>query len=155
MGLGDLISNVLTSYKADVSDHVAALKKLKGEERERAKETIEHNEKVKSSLEDQIKSIAKVSAADRWHRWRVHGRPLGNEQLRRARQADIGRVRRQHRRLATATKGLKTEHELLADAARLNNGAFKLTTEQMAIAEQAMIQYTRRGTTTRRRTTRF
>jgi len=140
-----ILSDVLTSYRADVSDHVAGLKKLKGAEADRAKETIAANEKVKSSLEDQIKMIGKVSAAV--------GGIVGAYALAKSALTSYAEYSKLAAatvgvgidRLASATKGLKTEHELLADAARFNSGAIKLNTEQMVIAEQAMIQFARRG----------
>ena len=140
-----ILSDVLTSYRADVSDHVAGLKKLKGAEADRAKETIAANEKVKSSLEDQIKMIGKVSAAVAGiaGAYAVAKSALNSyAEYSKLAAATVGVG---IDRLASATKGLKTEHELLADAARFNSGAIKLNTEQMVIAEQAMIQFTRRG----------
>jgi hypothetical protein len=145
VGLLDTVSRVLTEYKADISDHVSALKKLKGEEKERAKATIEANEQVSQSLEGQIKSLAKLGLA------------IGAVYAAGKVAVDAFRASAEHSRLesaasgvsidklAQATKGLKKDTELLADAARLNHGAIKLTTEQMAIAEQAMLQYTRQG----------
>lgn len=141
----EFLSKVLTSYKADVSDHVAGLKKLKGAELERAKETIAANEKIKGSLEDQVKSIGKVSVA-------VGGIVAAFAGARAAMNSYAEHSRNTAAatgvnmdRLRAATKGLKSDTELLADAARLNNGVFKLTTDQMMVAEQAMLQFTRRG----------
>lgn len=141
----EMIREILTSYKADVSDHVAGLKKLKGEEADRAKAMIEQNEKVKSTLDDQIKSIGKVSAA-------IAGiagayalaKGALNSYAEHA-KLTAATVGVNFNELTAATKGLKSEHELLANAARMNSGAFKLSTDQMAIAERAMIQFTRRG----------
>ena len=56
-----MISTILTQYRADASDHIAELKKLKGAEAERAKETIAAHKKVKNSLDDQMKSIGFVT----------------------------------------------------------------------------------------------
>ena len=140
-----MISTILTQYRADASDHIAELKKLKGAEAERAKETIAAPAKVKSSLEDPPKAVGKVSLAIAG----VAGAFVAAKSAMNA-YAENARLTAASAgvsidRLAQATKGLKTEHELLTDAARLNNGAIKLNTEQMAIAEQAMIQFTRRG----------
>lgn len=140
-----MISTILTQYRADASDHIAELKKLKGAEAERAKETIAAHEKVKSSLDDQLKSIGKVSLAIAGVAGAfVAARGAMNAYAENA-KLTAASAGVSIDRLAEATKGLKTEHELLTDAARLNNGAIKLNTEQMVIAEQAMIQFTRRG----------
>lgn len=141
----DQISKVLTEYKADVSDHVAGLKKLKGEERKRAEETIAANEKVSASLENQIKTLGKVSMA-------IAGVVGGFMAARSALNSYAENAKLSAAaagvsidNLVSATKGLRTEQELLADAAKMNNGAIRLTSEQMAIAERAILQYTRRG----------
>lgn len=141
----EVISTILTQYRADASDHIAELKKLKGAEAERAKETIAAHEKVKNSIDDQLKSIGKISLAVAG----VAGAFVAAKSAMNA-YAENAKLSAAAAgvsidRLAQATKGLKTEHELLTDAARLNNGAIKLNTEQMAIAEQAMLQFTRRG----------
>src|SRR3990167_3472523 len=145
MGLLDFTSKVITEYKADASDHVKELKKLKGEERARAQATIDANEKVEKSLDGQVKSIQRVGvaigAAYAAGRVAVESFRAAAEHSRLEAAASGVSIDR----LAAATKGLRTNTELLADAARLNHGAIKLNTDQMAIAERAMLQYTRQG----------
>lgn len=142
---GDIASKVLTEYKADTSQQIAELKKLKGEEKARAQSAIEGNEKLRESYEGHIKTIGKLTLA------------IGSIAAAYVAAKSAFTAYAEHTKLEAAasgvsidklrdaTKGLKTNTELLADAARLNHGAIKLTTEQMAIAEQAMLQYTRQG----------
>lgn len=142
---GDVVSRVLTEYKADTSDHISSLKKLKGEERARAQSLIEDNERVKESLEGQIKSIARVTAAITAVAGAYLAAKSAFTSYAEHTKLEAAASGVSIDKLRDATKGLKTNTELLADAARLNNGVIKLSTEQMTIAEQAMLQYTRQG----------
>ncbi len=145
MGLRDIVSNALTVYRTDVSDHIAGLKKIKGEEKERAKATIEANEKVKSSLEDQIKTLGKVALGVGAVVGAVATLKAGfaayEERTRLAAAAGAASIDQ----LKKASLGLRTETELLTHAAALQNGAFKLTGAQMATVERAIVAYTRHG----------
>lgn len=140
-----LISDVLTRYKAEVTDHVRGLEKLKGAERERAKETIEANKKIAESYDVQIKGLHRLTEAfsvakgmvnvaiDSFKAYTEHSR-LATA----AGGADIDRLRK-------ASAGLKTDTQLLSDAARFQAGAFKLTGDQMVTVERAMRLYNQSG----------
>lgn len=141
----ELISKVLTQYKADVSDHVRGLEKLKGEQRKLAEETIKANKESLGAIEDQIKGINRMRdafavakgminfAADSLKLYTEHARLSAASG-----GADIEKLRK-------ASGGLKTDTQLLADAARLQAGAFKLTEAQMVTVERAMRSFNQRG----------
>lgn len=145
MGLLDITSNVLTKYKADVSDHVKGLEKLKGAEREAAEAAIKAGKDREKALEGQIEGIGKATNAIEGFKKAVQ---IGQDGFRAYAEdvklrAAAGAVNIE--KLRSASLGLKSETELLADAAKFQAGAFKLNTEQMAIAEKAMVALTRKG----------
>ena len=51
MGLLDFASNVLTKYKADISDHKAKVRELEGEERKLAQARVDGLEKGNKSID--------------------------------------------------------------------------------------------------------
>ena len=62
MALFEAVANVVTRYKADVTDNIKGLQKLKGEERARAEALLEQHRKTNEALENQIKGFQKVAA---------------------------------------------------------------------------------------------
>ena len=62
MALFEAVANVVTRYKADVSDNIKGLQKLKGEERARAEALLEQHRKTNEALENQIKGFQKVAS---------------------------------------------------------------------------------------------
>ena len=145
MGLLDFASRVTTTYRADVKDHIAELGKLKGAEKEHAKAMLDSQKSINDGLENQIKVLGKVALAAgaaagvamvAWDGFKdslEHSRLVATSA-----GADVDRLR-------VASHGLKTEMELLRDAARMQSGAFKLSQEQMETAERAMLAFQRRG----------
>jgi hypothetical protein len=145
MGILDFASRVTTTYKADVNDHIKELRKLKGEEKERAKAMLDEQRKINDGLEGQIKTIGKVGLAVgaavgiATLAWHAYQETLEHSRLKTAAAgADIEGLRK-------ASLGLKTEMQLLSEAARFQSGAFRLNQHQMEIAERAMLALTRRG----------
>ncbi len=145
MGLLDIGAKVLTTYKADVSDHKAAIKELTGLEKQLAKERLDGVEKHNKGLEDQIKGYAKVGVAIGVAAGAIALLKTGFDELSEhndlvdaAGIANIDGLRK-------ASHGLKTEMDLLRSAASMQNGAFKLTQAQMETTEGAMLALTRRG----------
>lgn len=145
MGLGDLVSKVISRYEADVSDHVRGLEKLKGAQREQAQGAIDAGKKTAEALEGHVKSLNKVqeafqtvAAGARFAREAI-SHHVEVERLRaKSAGADIDALRR-------ASNGLKNDMQLMAEAAKLQSGAFKLNNEQLAVAEKAMLAFTRKG----------
>jgi hypothetical protein len=131
-------AKVVTSYKANVDDHVKSLDKLKGAEKDRAESSIEANKKVSEALaqtKDGIELLAK-------------GIEFGKEMF--AAYAEHSKLAAatasvDFEKLTKASAGLKTQTELMKDAAVLQAGAFKLSGDQMAIVEKAMLSYSRKG----------
>lgn len=145
VSLLDFASRVLTTYKADVDQHVRELGKLKGAEKDRAQATIDANKQASSSFEDQIKSIGKwglalgAATAAAVIAWDGFKAAMERSRL----EATAGAISLD--RLKIATLGLKRESELLKDASLLQSGAFKLSQQQLEMVERAMLALTRRG----------
>lgn len=141
----EFLSNIVSRYKADVSDHVAGLKKLKGEERERAKATIEANEKIKASLEDQIKSIAKVATAIAGAyaagRVAIESYRYALEESR----LEIGAAGVDIDGLRKSSRGLRADTDLLRDAVLFKSAALKMSQRDMEDVEGAMRKWAREG----------
>ena len=141
----DLASKVTTFYKADVSDHVRELGKLKGAEKERAQVTIAAHKDLESSLSSQIKTLGKVGLAVGAVVGTVKVMQSAFKEYAEHEKLSTAAVGVDLERLRKASAGLKTETELLADAARLKSGAFKMSAAEMETAERAMLAFTRRG----------
>lgn len=145
MGLTDFVSRVLTEYKADTSDHKAKLKELKGEERKQHEERLKQIEAQNAKVQSQIDTIEKwsvrlgIAAAAGAVAWK------GLETA--ARKADLQTQAAgvSIERLAKASGGLRSQMDLLEQTARLQNGAFKLTAEQMDMVMRAQRQLVREG----------
>lgn len=140
-----VVSQVLTQYRADVSDHTRALEKLKGAERERAQASIDANKQVEGGLQSHLKMLTELgiatgavigAAAVAWDAFKAS---MERSRL----EATAGSVSLD--RLKTATLGLRRETDLLRDAAALQSGAFKLNEQQMATVERAMLSLSRQG----------
>jgi hypothetical protein len=62
MALFEAVANVVTRYKADVTDNIKGLQKLKGEERARAEALLEQHKKTNDALESQIRGYQKIAS---------------------------------------------------------------------------------------------
>lgn len=142
MSLFDVAAKVITTYRANVDEHVRALEKLAAAGDSRAKSEIDNNKRVNTSITDVKSAYESVTgtisamwgaANDALNAYAQHQRMVAA-----AGESDLGRLSR-------AANGLKTETELLTDAARLQHGQFRLTADQMDIAERAMLGLTRQG----------
>jgi hypothetical protein len=145
VGLTDFASKVITHYKADVSDHVKALEKLKGAERDAAQAAIDANKARSGVLEGQIKGLGKLNEAFGAATRVAQTFWEGYQHLREKNRLDNAAGFADIERLKRASGGLKTEFELLQDAAKRNSGEFKLTTQQFADAEKAILALVRGG----------
>lgn len=143
--IGDIVSNVIVSYKADTSDMKKGLRELQGEERKLAEEQLKQSEARNKSLEQWKSGLATVGVA--------LGVAGGIAKL----MWDDYKDRAEEARLKTAAFGVdldllgkaalgtKSRMEILGDAAKFNNGVFKLTSQEMAAVERAMIALNRKG----------
>jgi hypothetical protein len=143
MGVLDIHSNVLTTYKADVSDQIKGITKLKGEERKHHEERLSQLRATNDGLEAQITTIGKVglavgaAGAIAKLAWDGFQASVEHTKLTAASAgADIERLR-------AASLGLRKETELLADATLLKKGAFALSQQQMEDVERAVVALTR------------
>jgi hypothetical protein len=138
MGLLDVQANVLTTYKANVDDHVRKLDQLGDAEKKHKDTAVATNKEIGHSFTELH------SALELLHKGYEFAKESLDEYTKHARLANAASGI-EIEKLHDATRGLRSEMDLLSDAAKLNHGAFRLNTEQMAIAERAMIGLTRRG----------
>ena len=145
MSLMDLVTNVITSYKADVSDQKAKLKELEGENKKLAEAELAAAEARNKQADTWVEKLGKVGAAfgavSQFTRIAFDG--LKDYGHRLDLEATAGTVSLE--KLSKAAGGLKTEMELLEHAAVFNKSAFQLTEEQMVTVEQAMWALEERG----------
>jgi hypothetical protein len=145
MGLLDISSEVLTSYKADASQHKRELQELKnfqaalGEEEGRV--AAERNQ----SLEDWVVGLGKVTLA------LAAVKEVGSvimdgyrEGLQEARY-ETAAAGVDMEKLGEAAGGLKTHMELLQFAAKASNSVFHNSQEDMEVAERAIRKMTAAG----------
>jgi hypothetical protein len=141
----DFASRVITTFKADVSDMKQGLKELQGEEKKLAQTQLAAANERNKGYDEWVARLGNVNQA-----LELAGKAVafGKEafkaysddlRLRSAAGAvDIGK-------LSQASLGLRTEHELLAFAAKASNGVIKASQQDMEVAEKAMIALTRAG----------
>jgi hypothetical protein len=145
MGLTDFSSKVITFFQADTSDMKAGLKELTGEEKKVAQAQLESAEQRNKGLESWVKGLGNANQALELVGKAVEfGKDAFKEYAEDLRmRAAAGAI--DIDRLKEASLGLRTEDELLAFAAKTQHGAFKLTQEQMELAQKAMVGLTRAG----------
>lgn len=141
----DLVQKVLTEYKADTSQHVNELKKLKDKINDTQRAELEAAEGRSASYEKWLQGLANVNQAlelgaravafarDAWKTYAEDVRI----------RAAAGAVSVD--KLKAASLGLRTEHELLAFAAKTTNGIIRASEGDMAVAQKAMVALTRAG----------
>lgn len=145
MGFLDFSSRVVTTYKADVSDHVKQLQKLKGEQAELRKDELAAARGRNDELESWSKNLGKatialgaVAAAGAllWEGWEYNVRKA---QL--SSNVFVGDLEK----LRTGFGGLRTEMQSLETANGLAQSKFKLTSDQMETVGKAMRELVREG----------
>src|SRR4051812_40112761 len=112
MGLGDLISKVVTVYKADTTDHKRAVKELSGEEKKLAQDRLKATEDHNAGLESQIKTLGKVAAGIGLVYGAVAALKGGYEELREFDRLTTAAGSVNLEKLKTASHGLKSEMQL-------------------------------------------
>jgi len=141
----DIFTNVVTTYKANVDDHVRKLEKLTDAEKKHAQATIDAQKQTSTSLQSHIELLGKVglavgaAAGAAKLAWDGFQATMERSRL----EAAAGAIDLD--RLKAAARGLKTETDLLSDAARLQHGQFKLNQYQIEMVEQAMLALNKRG----------
>ena len=145
MGVLDLATKVLVSYKGDISDLKSKLKELKGEEKALAEAQIKAAEDRNKALDGTIGKLADVGHAyNTVANFVSKAMELQAEAARKARLADAARGVDLDK-LTVASHGLATQTELLSDAAEMNNGMMVMSSKQMEIAERSIVSFTRKG----------
>jgi hypothetical protein len=141
MGLLDVVTNVLTVYKADTSDHREKLKGLTGAQKEMAQAELDGAVARNKQFDDWKSGLSKIGTAIGAVALAYQGIKEYGDRL--DLEAAAGAVSID--KLSEAAMGLKTRMELLRYAAIYNNSAFKLTEEQMFTVQRAMFNLEERG----------
>jgi hypothetical protein len=143
--IGEILSRVLTKYQADASDHIKELKKLKGEQAELAKASIEAAEQSVKGYKAQLTTLGELTV----------GFGIMLEAGKKA--ADASKFAYEESRLETgaqgvameglrkASAGLKSDMNLLRDAVVFNQTALRGHQGAMEDAERAMRSLTAKG----------
>lgn len=138
-------SKVKVVFTADTSDMKNKLKDLTGEERKLAEAQLKAAEERNKAIESNIKAVGRLTAAITigigagiavWDRMK--------EQAEKARLSTAA-LGVDLELLGKAALGTRDRMALLSDAAKMNNGVFKLTSEQMMVVERAMMTLARKG----------
>ena len=150
MAIGDRTSRVtlIAVYKADTAEMERAYKRLAKASGERAESTDKDNKKVDKSIGDQIDSLRKqvgavIGLASAYKAGQFAMEAFGFS-LERGR-LEAGAQGVDIEKLRAASKGLRSETDLLRDAVKFQSGAFKLSQGDMESAEKAMLSLTRKG----------
>lgn len=145
MGVLDISAKVAVAYKADISDMKAKLKELEGAEKALAEQQIKTAEARNKSIDGGVKSLAElglaINAASSIMSGLMETQAAASEHARlsyAAQGVDIDKLK-------VASHGLATETELLGDASKFNNGMIAMTSDQMGVAEKAIVSFTRKG----------
>lgn len=145
MGLGDIVSRVITKYEADASGQIAELKKLKDKISDSQRAELEAHKTRQDTYQKWLNGITGVNqglelaskaigfAVESWKAYANNVRLTAA-----AGKADIEALRR-------ASLGLRTEQELLSFAARTQHGVVKASQRDMETAQRAMVALTRAG----------
>jgi len=141
----NITGQVLTKYKADTTDHMRKLKKLRGAERDASKAKLDSLEKENDKLDGQIATLGKIglavgALAGSWMAAKASLEAYTKEtQLRTAAAGiDIGK-------LQEASRGLLTEMQLLELSAQAQNSAYGATQKELETLGQAYTLLVSRG----------
>lgn len=145
MGLLDVTSRVLTSYKADISDHKAKVKELTGEQKALAQAELDAAQARNKQADEQLAGLAKVAAA-------VGAAKLAYDVLASSLKETIEFQKEQAasaefdiKALQEAAGGLIDDMAAMKFAAETSHGALKLNQQQMELFQQAIRAYTKDG----------
>jgi hypothetical protein len=129
--MADLVNRVTTLFKADTSAAKAAVKELRGAERDRAKELLDNLDKENASLQKSIAMWGKVAIG-------VTAVYAGFKGLQASAQSALEDIRLRSAaagisidKLRASTRGLVEEDKLLEFAGRTQAGMWKLTEAEM------------------------
>lgn len=145
MGIGDVVSKVVTTFKADTKDHKKKLRELKGIEKDRQQALITGLEKQNNKLDNQISTLGKVAIGVAVVAGAYVTLKKGFEAYAIRQQMLAAGAGENLDRLRRATNGLVTDTKLLEMEAALLNGAMKLTGAQMAKAAGFMLALRKEG----------
>ncbi len=145
MGLLDLNREIVTEFKADISDHKAKIRELDGAEKELAEAELQRAEARNEQMDSWLEKVGKVSLAlfaikevgsivFEGYKEGIHEAKLETAAMGVNIEA-----------LGAAAGGLKTKLELLEFAAKANASAFHNSQDDMEVAERAIRKLEARG----------
>ncbi len=145
MGLLDLHREIVTEFRADISDHKAKVKELDGAEKELAETELANaearNEHISSWLEGAAKVALAITAVKELGEIAWEGYLDGVKDAKLANAAYGISIEK----LKEASHGLVTENKLLEFAAKANKAAFRNSQADMENAQRAMYALTQQG----------
>jgi len=145
MGIGDVVSKVVTEFKADTKDHKKKLRELKGIEKDRQRELIDGLEKQNKKLDDQIGTMGKVALAVGVVAGAYVTLKAGFEAYAKRQQVLASGAGKNLEQLRKASQGLVSDTDLLTTESALLNGAMKMTGAQMEKAQKFMLALRKEG----------
>lgn len=145
MGLFDIVTKVLTEYKADVSDHEKKVKRLTGVQKEFAKAELDAAKARNEQIDQAKKQLGTYAVAVGTAFAAIKVGQAGLQEYIKYSQVAQTTTNETLSRLKEAAGGLRTEMDLLTFAAKTNHGAFKLTTDQQELTLKAMRALEKQG----------
>ena len=130
MALKDIVSTVLTRYKADISDQKRKIKQLSGEQQKAAKAQLAEMERQNAAIDKQIGMWTKVAIGVGSAVAAYATLAAGADQLQKRNRLMSANMGTDLNSLKKATSGLISEMDLLEFSAAAMTGTFKLTQEQ-------------------------
>lgn len=140
----NLVSNHLTKYKADTSQHRNELKKLSGAQKKAFKEQMDAMDAQNRKIDDQIAmwgklaaGVAAIAGAFKLAQAGIASYQENSRVMAGAAGADLNGLRK-------ATLGLVEDTDLLRSASKLMNGTFALNNQEMQIAMRGALALRKR-----------
>ena len=145
MGIGDVVSKVVTEFKADTKDHKKKLRELKGIEKDRQRALIDGLEKQNKKLDDQIGTMGKMAIAVGVVAGAYKSMSAGFKLYAEQEKYVASGAGKNMEALRKASHGLMTDQRILKLESQLLNGAFKITNEELVRAFRGMVALSKAG----------
>ena len=139
MPLFGTTSQILLAFKADTKQARKEIRKLSGEQKKAAKTALEASEKQNEGLENLVTGLARAELAVGSIAGAFGILKRSSEEFTRQTQQAAAIQGIAFKRLGAATRGLITDQQALALAARTANGTFKTSQSEMELAAKAAV----------------
>lgn len=141
----EILSKVLSVYKADTSDAKRKVRELRGEEKKRAKAMLDGLERQNAGLDKQIAKWAKMGTAIVAVGAAYKTMDASAEFYAKRQQLRHAAMGYNIQQMVQASHHLLSTQEALQTAAAINNTNFKLTNSQLQTVVKAMVELRREG----------